>query len=238
VKRPARYHPVVAVLNPKGGTGKTTLATNLARALGIRLGIPALLLDTDPQGTARDWQRAQSSPLEEGSEGRQVESVRTLPYPEVRGVDVPGHVRREAEAAAARAVVVIDGAAKAEAMAAEAAKVADLVLIPVQPSPADIWGASDLVRIVRAARTPAAFVVVRQVAGTRLAEDIGPALGGYGLPVFAARTAQRVAYAEALLLGRTVLDLDRAGAAAAEVLAVADEVLTVLGVAPEANTGP
>lgn len=225
--------PILAVLNPKGGTGKTTLATNLARALGLRLGCAVTILDTDPQGTARDWLRAQAAPPEEGGEGEAGDSVSKVPYPEVRGVGSAALIRREAEGAAARGVVVIDGAAKAEGAAAEAAKVADLVLIPVQPSPADIWGAADLVRIVHAARTPAVFVIVRQVAGTRLADEIAPALSGYGLPVLAARTSQRVAYPEALLQGRTVLDTDPRGAAAAEVNALAAEVLALLGSAPE-----
>lgn len=225
--------PAVAVLNPKGGTGKTTLSTNLARALGLRLGSAVTILDTDPQGTARDWQQARTATLPGVEEGEETDGTTAVPYPVVLGVDAPGTLRREVEAAARFGVVVIDGAAKAEAMAAEAAKVADLVLIPVQPSPADIWGAADLVRIVEAARVPAAFVVVRQVTGTRLADEIAPALAGYGLPVLAARTSQRVAYAEALLVGLAVLDTDPHGRAAAEVNALAAEVLAVLGSAPE-----
>lgn len=109
----------------------------------------------------------------------------------------------------------------------------DLVLIPVQPSPLDIWAAGALVEPVRVrleivGRPRAAFVVVRQVVGSALADGVREALEAQGLPVLSARLSQRVAYVEALAGGVTVLEHDPAGKAAAEVLALMDEALTLL----------
>ena len=115
-------------------------------------------------------------------------------------------------------------------MSVSAVKAADVVLIPVQPSAADLWAASDLVDILVARRSVtdgrphAAFVVSRQIPGTRLASGIQEVLDGYGLPVLAARTSQRVAYAEALAAGLSVIDHEPDGKAADEIRAVLDEI--------------
>lgn len=122
----------IAVLNPKGGTGKTTLATNLARALHDR-GLRTLLVDSDPQGSAADWHAGrEDNPLPLLAYGKP-ENFKALP-----GIAQP------------YAYVLIDGAAKLEGMITAALKVADRVLIPVQPSPYDIWAVTDLVDLIRA----------------------------------------------------------------------------------------
>ena len=74
----------------------------------------------------------------------------------------------------------------------------------------------------------AAFVVSRQIKGTHLAADITEALESYGLPVFEARTTQRVVYGEAFIGGATVLDLEPEGKGAAEILAITDELEALL----------
>ena len=205
---------VLAVLNPKGGSGKSTLATNLARALQLG-GRNVLVVDSDPQGTARDWRQTAGDDVD---------------LPAVFGVDRPTLEKDIPKIAGAFDVVVIDGAAKAAPMSVSAVKAADIVLIPVQPSAADLWAASDLVDILEARRSimegrpHAAFVVSRQIPGTRLASGIQEVLDGYGLPVLAARTSQRVAYAEALAAGLSVVDYEPDGKAATEILAIIAEI--------------
>ena len=212
---------VIAVLNSKGGTGKTTLATNLAGWLHHG-GARVLVVDTDPQGSARDWHHARPEGVE---------------LPAVVAMDRPTVHREIGSIGAPYDFVVIDGAAKLEQVAASALKAADLVLIPVQPSGFDLWAVADLVdavhvrREVTDGRPQAAFVVSRQVAGTHLAAEVAEALGGLGLPVFAGRTSQRVAYAEAAQSGLTVTDYEPGGRAADEVRAIGQEALAVLGLA-------
>ena len=203
---------IISILNPKGGSGKTTLATNLSRALSIEARADVLLVDTDPQGTARDWNAAAADEgdLFDGASGGVT----------VAGLTNARTLRRDlARLGAPFEFVVVDGAAKAETMSAAAVRASDLVLVPVQPSPLDIWGCSDLVDIIEAAQIAtggqpvAAFVVSRQIGGTRLSAEIDDALAAYGLPVLKARTTQRVAYPEASMQGISVLDVrsDRTG---------------------------
>ena len=208
---------VVAVLNQKGGSGKSTIATNLARALQRRE-CRVMVADCDAQGTARDW--ALSAP-----DGQAV--------PHVAGHERPVLEKQLPDVSASFDVCVIDGAAKIERLSVSAIKAADVVLIPVQPSAADLWAAEDLVELIRARREltgspEAAFVVSRAVVGTRVAGAAAEALERFGLPLLEGRTHQRVAYTEAMGQGRGVQDLDDASKASREIDRITDEVQQLL----------
>lgn len=208
----------IAVLNPKGGSGKSTLATNLACALRQE-GKSVMLVDSDPQGTARDWSATAGEDAE---------------LPIVMGVDRKGALKRTvSQLNGSYDMIVIDGSARVEGMSAEAIRVADLVLIPVQPSNADLWGCYEIVDLIQArhevtdGKPLAAFVVSRQIVGTTLASEVAEALAAYELPVLEHRTSQRVAYTQALNRGGSVLDGDDPKAAA-EISAIANDVLSLL----------
>ena len=204
---------VIAVLNQKGGSGKTTIATHLARALQLD-GADVLLVDSDPQGSARDWSAVrEDQPLT------------------VVGIDRPTIDRDVKNVARKVDFVVIDGAPQAADLAVSAIKAADFVLIPVQPSPYDIWATADLVELVKQrievtdGKLQAAFVVSRAIKGTRIGGEVAEALaGGYELPILDTRITQRVSYPGTAAAGTTVLESEPDGDAAAEVRALADEI--------------
>ena len=202
---------VIAVLNQKGGSGKTTIATHLARALQLD-GDSVLLVDSDPQGSARDWA-----------------AVREDQPVTVVGIDRPT-IERDLKQIARKDFVVVDGAPQAADLAVSAIKAADFVLIPVQPSPYDIWATADLVELVKQrievtdGRLQAAFVVSRAIKGTKIGAEVVEALADYGLPVLESRITQRVSYPGTAAAGTTVLDADPGGDAAAEVRALSVEL--------------
>ena len=207
---------IIAVLNQKGGSGKTTIATHLARALQLD-GADVLLVDSDPQGSARDWAAVrEDQPLT------------------VVGLDRPTIDRDVRNVARKVDFVVIDGAPQAADLAISAIKAADIVLIPVQPSPYDIWAAADLVELIRQrmaitdGRLQAVFVVSRAIKGTRIGSEVSEALSGYGLPILETRITQRVSYPGTAALGTTVLESEPEGEAAREVRALAGEVRRLL----------
>lgn len=206
---------VIAVLNQKGGAGKTTIATHLARALQLG-GNDVVLIDSDPQGSARDWAAVrEDQPLH------------------VVGIDRPT-IDRDIKALGQKDFVVIDGAPQAADLAVSAIKAADFVLIPVQPSPYDIWATADLVDLVKSrieltdGKLKAAFVVSRAIKGTKIGAEIADALAGYSLPVLATRITQRVSYPSTAATGKTIFDLEPDGEAAQEVRALADELKSIL----------
>lgn len=207
---------VIAVLNQKGGAGKTTIATHLARALQLA-GADVLLVDSDPQGSARDWAAVRED----------------QPVPVV-GIDRPTIERDLKSVASGKDFVVIDGAPQAADLAVSAIKAANFILIPVQPSPYDIWATADLVELVKQrievtdGKLKAAFVVSRAIKGTKIGAEVVEALSGYGLPVLDSRITQRVSYPSTAAVGTTVSDAEPDGEAAREIMALANEIKQLL----------
>jgi chromosome partitioning protein len=202
---------VIAVLNQKGGSGKTTIATHLTRAFQLD-GSSVLLVDSDPQGSARDWAAVlDDNPVT------------------VVGIDRPT-IDRDLKAIGHKDIVVIDGAPQAADLAISAIKAASFILIPVQPSPYDIWATADLVDLVKQrievtdGALQAAFVVSRAIKGTRIGAEISEALAGYGLPVLESRITQRVSYPGTAAQGTTILDSDPESDGAKEIRALMAEI--------------
>lgn len=207
----------ISLLNQKGGVGKTTLAVHLAAGLARRGG-RVLLADADVQGSALEWAAAR--------EGEPLFSVIGLPKPTL-------HKELPALGASYDAVV-IDGPPRANDVARSAILAADLVLIPVQPSPYDVWAAAEIVDLVAESSVYkdgplAAFVVNRRIGNTAIGRDVVEALASYQLPVLTASLCQRVAFAESAARGRTVHETAQSGPARNEVDALTDEVLGLAG---------
>ncbi len=203
---------IIAILNQKGGAGKTTLSTNLARALQLD-GDKVLLVDSDPQGSARDWNAAANGEL--------------LPVVGLDRVTLAKDIQAIQDN---QDWLIIDGAPQIAELAVAAIKCADIILIPVQPSPYDVWACEDLVDIIKTrqevtnGKPKAAFVISRVIKNTQLSKEIGEALEGYNLPVFKSYTSQRVIYPKSAATGSTVLDAEQANEAAAEIRAIAKEL--------------
>ena len=207
---------VIAVLNQKGGSGKTTIATHLARALQLQ-GSSVLLVDSDKQWSARDWSAVdESNPVT------------------VIGLDRPT-LDRDLKNISDKDFVVIDGSPQATDLAVSAIKAADFVLIPVQPSPYDIWATSDLVDLVKQRiemtdnKLKSAFVVSRAIKNTRIGGEVSEVLTEYGLPVLDAKIVQRIAYPNSAAIGKTVFETESKNSdAVAEMNALATEVISYL----------
>lgn len=204
---------IIAVLNEKGGTGKSTVSTNLATALH-RAGKKVVLVDADPQGTSRDWREA--SP--EGAD-----------LPPVVALDRSQMLIQSLPTLSGNDFVVIDGPAKAGDMAASIVRVANVALIVIQPSGADIWASAATVKLIRSkidvgGAIDAAFLVNRTSGSTKLSKQM---LEGewneYGIDQMDSTIGNRVAFAQALTDGVSVYDLAD-GQAKAEIDFVVQEM--------------
>ncbi len=185
---------IISILNQKGGTGKTTLAVNMAREYTKR-GLKTLLVDSDSQGSALRWHEESGGDLIDLT----CLPVTTLDKDVVKFTD-----RYER--------IIIDGIPRMSPITLCAIKAADVVLIPVQPSPYDIWATEDLVRLVKErieiteGKLKVAFVVCRRINGTILGRQIHHQLFDNGIPVFINGTYQRQEYAKSVQEGRTVCE--------------------------------
>ena len=210
---------VIALLNQKGGAGKTTLATHLAGELAMQ-GQRVTLLDADPQGSALDWAQ------------RRLQSGQGRLYG-VFGLARDTLHREVPEIAQQADYVVIDGPPRVAALARSALLAADLVLIPVQPSAYDVWATQEMVGLIQEAQVfrpglRAAFVINRRVVGTVIGREARAALADQPFPTLRSDIAQRIAFADCVAAGKLVWEVSPSGAAAREVAAFAQAVREAL----------
>jgi chromosome partitioning protein len=179
---------VITVAQQKGGVGKSTLAVHLAVAFA-KQGYSTMLFDTDPQGTVSHWhaQRKQSD----------IGLIATSGWRLTRDL---------AMAREANDVIIIDTPPHAEMDIKVSTRAADMVMVPLQPSPADLWAVKETMNTVAGESTNAMVVLNRVVARANITKDIQEKLTMMEIPVAKATLGNRVLFAAAMEAGMTVLD--------------------------------
>jgi chromosome partitioning protein len=203
---------IFTIAQQKGGAGKTTLTAHLAFALaGGRRKVA--LVDIDPQQSLTQWFRQREARLGDGA---------GLRLSQISGWRVQNEVER---LAATHDVVLIDSPPHAETEAKVAIRCADLVVVPVQPSPMDVWATRPTLDLARQEKVPALLVLNRVPPRANLTGEMLAALAELGARLANTRIGNRVAFASALAEGRAVGEVQPSGQATAEIRALARELM-------------
>ena len=172
---------------------------------------------SDPQGSSLDWAAARH--------GEPLFPVVGLPKSSIHK-ELP-NLAKDYD------LVIIDGPPRVYDVARSAIMASDLVLVPVQPSPYDVWAAKEIIDLLNEAGVykptlKKAFVINRKIVNTAIGRDVAEALSEYPIPVLKTAVGQRVAFAESATQGLTVYELDPDMLASQEMTQLADEVEEML----------
>lgn len=208
---------IISLLNQKGGVGKTTLSVNLAAAFVDR-GLKTLLVDADPQGSTSEWSAERDEPL--------------CP---VIGMAKASLHKELPDMASDYDVTIIDGPPRVYDIARSVIWVSNTILIPVQPSPVDVWATETVVGLVKDAQLQkeqigaepieAQFVINRKIANTVIGRDARTAFEDHPFAVSPHAITQRVIFAECFAGGMTVIETAPNSEAADEIRGLANSLI-------------
>ncbi|HYE51978.1 MAG TPA: ParA family partition ATPase [Azospirillaceae bacterium] len=202
---------VFTIAQQKGGAGKTTLAIQLAVAWHLA-GKRVATVDIDPQGSLTEWHKARTEAL--GDPG--------ITHAQITGWRTQREVERLARD---HDVVVVDSPPHAETEARIAVRVADLVVVPVQPSPMDLWATRPTLDMAKAEKRRVLLVLNRVPPRAKLADQLAEKVGELGVELAATQVGNRIGFAAAMMEGRAIQETDRRSRGAEEIDELAAEIL-------------
>lgn len=204
---------ILSVVNQKGGVGKTTIAVNLSKGLAVK-GLKVLLVDADPQGSVLQWQSIADDKSFDVIHYTRDDLHRAIPG--MKGYQY----------------IVIDAPPGSTEITRSIIISSDIVILPVGPSPLDIWSAGETIQLVQEAkginkRIKGKILVSKKIPNTRIGREVRDALEGKGLSVLHTEISQRVAYVEAFIAGESVLTFRPGSEAAKEIEGLTKEIIEV-----------
>jgi chromosome partitioning protein len=204
---------VITVAQRKGGAGKTMLAAQLAAALAAQRRVA--VLDIDPQRSLVRWHGL-----------RAARAVAAVALSDAAGWRLRAELERLGHA---HDVLIVDTPPQVDTEARLAVRGADLVLVPLQPSPPDLWAAEGTLALAAAERRPARLVLNRAPAGGKLRAEVEAEMARRGWPVLATVLGNRAGFASAFAQGLGITETAPKSVAAAELRALLREIEGIVG---------
>ena len=204
---------IISLVNQKGGVGKTTAAINIASYFA-KQGLDILLIDADPQGSVLQWQSIVDN---------KTFAVTHRPEATLHN-EVPKLSKGYRH-------IIIDAPPATGDITRSVLVATDLAVVPVGPSPLDIWSSKETINLIKLAskhniKLASKILISRKIVGTRIGREAREALESYGMKIFNTELSQRVAYVEAMISGLSVLQYAPQSEAANEINCLGEEMGT------------
>jgi chromosome partitioning protein len=203
---------VISFVGQKGGTGKSTISINISYCFSCYMGKKVLLIDADPQGSCMQWQS--------------VRKDKTFDVIHNTKPDIHKKIKRLSKE---YDIIIIDGPPGTSDTTLSILLSSNLVVVPVTPSPLDLWSAAEIKDIIKEARKHnrklrAKILVSKGIYGTTVFMEAGEAFERYKIQVFKSEISQRIAFVKSLISGQSVIEYEPNGSAAGEIKNLYDEL--------------
>jgi chromosome partitioning protein len=204
-------HKIITIAQQKGGAGKTTIAAHLATAFSQR-GKRVIAIDIDPQGSFTMWHKIREEKYGKGYTG--MKFITISGWRLHNEIDM---VKRDAD------VIIIDSPPHTQTETKTAIRAADLVIIPAQPSPTDLWATNATIELAVAERVPHR-ILLNRVSNSKLSKDIAKQYPN----LLEKQLGNRVPFASCLFEGKCVTEVAPASASSIEVKELLEEISALL----------
>mgnify|MGYP003334206132 FL=1 len=207
---------VITIAQQKGGSGKTTIAANLAAVFAIKNNLSTTILDTDPQGSLGKWFITRQEKLK---------SKNTIQF---KTATLWG-AQYEAKSLKEKSdLVIIDTPPKIDADGRPAIEVADLVLIPISPSQVDFWATESIIELAKREKKEILILINRANAKSKLIKEAVKFVNDMKVNKAKTILGNRQIFVSSMGLGLTVVEKQRTGKGSLEMLSLAKEIQSFL----------
>ena len=203
---------ILSVAQQKGGAGKTTIAAHLGVVLS-EYGLRVTMIDVDPQKSLTQWYQIRT---------KLKGNVTSISFVSCDGKSLLREIRNAENSSD---FIIIDSPPHADVEARNAIRFADMVIVPMQPSPLDLWATQATIRMAKQEKTPVKMVLNRVNPQANLSQKMREEMKDMALSLF----GNRVAYASALMAGKGVSEMAPNSIATQEMEQFADGILAYFG---------
>ena len=207
---------VITIAQQKGGTGKTTLAVHLALAFIKYHNLKVAIIDTDPQGSLGKWYMIRS---DKGISDKNL----TFKTASLWGAQYESKILKQEND-----IVIIDTPPKIESDARPAIEAADLVLIPVAPSPVDFWATEAIIEIAKKAKRKILIQINRANLRSKLISKTNEYINSINVTAIHTLSGHRQIFVASMGEGKTVVEKQRKSKAVDEIKKISEQIISEL----------
>jgi|TARA_B100000787_G_scaffold169163_1_gene159592 chromosome partitioning protein len=207
---------VITIAQQKGGSGKTTIAANLATVFSLKNNLKTTILDTDPQGSLGKWFMMRLEKLKD-------KNTIDFKTASLWGAQYEAKTLKEKSD-----IIIIDTPPKIDADGRPAIQIADLVIIPISPSQVDFWATESIIDLAKREKKEILIVINRANAKSKLIREAIKFVKDMNVSSAKTILGSRQVFVASMGVGLTAVEKQRTGKGCLEIISLAQEVRAIL----------